>query len=60
LGYTFAGLLMTTTKMRRFYFEIPSANVIECIWAHSFFEAKAKASLTWMPWWNQIKWLDHQ
>jgi hypothetical protein len=22
--------------MRRFYFEIPSANVLECIWAHSF------------------------
>jgi hypothetical protein len=37
---TFDGL-----TMRRFYFEIPSANVLECIWAHSFFEAKAKASL---------------
>jgi hypothetical protein len=46
--------------MRRFYFEIPSANVLECIWAHSFLEAKAKASLTWMPWWNEIKWIDPQ
>jgi len=44
--------------MRRFYFEIPSANVLECIWAHSLFEAKAKASLTWMPWWEEIKWID--
>jgi hypothetical protein len=36
------------------------ANVLECIWAHSFLEAKAKASLTWMPWWNEIKWIDPQ
>jgi hypothetical protein len=52
--------MTTTITMRRFYFEIPSANVLECIWAHSFFEAKAKASLTWMPWWNEIKWIDPQ
>ena len=25
-------------KMRRFYFQIKSANVIECIWAHSLTE----------------------
>jgi hypothetical protein len=54
---TFDGLTM---RAPRFYFEIPSANVLECIWAHSFFEAKAKASLTWMPWWNEIKWIDPQ
>jgi hypothetical protein len=50
--------IMTTTKMRRFYFQIPAANVIECIWAHSFTDAKAKAALDWMPWWQQIEWLN--
>jgi hypothetical protein len=49
---------MTTTKMRRFYFQIPAANVIECIWAHSLTDAKAKAALEWMPWWQQIEWLN--
>lgn len=49
---------MTIPKMRRFYFQIPDANVIECIWAHSFTDAKAKAALTWLPWWNQIEWLN--
>ena len=51
---------MTITKMRRFYFQIPSANVIECIWAHSFSEAKAKAAVTWLPWWNELVWLNPQ
>ena len=50
--------MTTTTKMRRFYFQIPAANVIECIWAHSLTDAKAKAALEWMPWWQQIKWLN--
>jgi hypothetical protein len=49
---------MTTTKMRRFYFQIPAANVIECIWAHSLTDAKAKAAIDWMPWWQQIEWLN--
>ena len=48
---------MTATKMQRYYFEIPSANIIECIWAFSFTEAKSKAALTWLPYWNQIKWI---
>jgi hypothetical protein len=46
------------TKLRRFYFQIPSANVIECVWAHNLAEAKSKASLEWMPWWDQIEWLN--
>jgi hypothetical protein len=50
--------MTTTTKMRRFYFQIPAANVIECIWAHSLTDAKAKAALEWMPWWQQIEWLN--
>lgn len=49
---------MTTTKMRRFYFQIPSANVIECIWAHSLTEAKAKAAVDWLPFWNDLEWLN--
>ena len=49
---------MTTSKMRRFYFTIPSANVIECVWAHSLTDAKAKAALTWLPWWNELEWLN--
>ena len=45
-------------KIRRFYFTIKSANVIECIWAYSLADAKARASLTWMPWWQEIEWLN--
>lgn len=51
---------MTAIKMRRYYFQIRSANVVECIWAHSFTDAKAKAALTWLPWWNQLEWLNPQ
>jgi hypothetical protein len=58
LPFAFTELAMTTTKMRRFYFQIPAANVIECIWAHSLTDAKAKAALEWMPWWQQIEWLN--
>jgi hypothetical protein len=50
--------MTTTTKMRRFYFQIRSANVIECIWAHSLTDAKVKAALTWMPWWQELEWLN--
>lgn len=49
---------MITTKMRRFYFQIRSANVIECVWAHSLIDAKAQASLSWMPWWHELEWLN--
>lgn len=48
---------MTTTKMRRFYFQIRSANVIECVWAHSLTEAKSKAAVDWLPFWNDLEWL---
>jgi hypothetical protein len=44
--------------MRRFYFQIRSANVLECIWAHSLTEAKAIASVEWMPWWQDLEWLN--
>lgn len=49
---------MTATTMRRFYFQIPSANVIECVLAHSLTEAKLIAADTWLPWWNELEWLD--
>jgi hypothetical protein len=47
-----------TTTMRRFYFQIRSANVVECIWAYSLTDAKAKAALTWLPWWSELEWLN--
>lgn len=50
--------MTTSTNMRRFYFQIRSANVIECIWAHSLTDAKAKAVIDWLPFWEQIEWLN--
>jgi hypothetical protein len=32
--------------------------VIECVLAHSLTEAKLIAADTWLPWWNQIEWLN--
>ena len=43
---------------RRFYFQIRSANVCECITAQSLTEAKAIAANTWLPWWNELEWLN--
>ena len=43
---------------RRYYFQIKSANVVESILAHSFFEAKAIAAETWLPWWSELEWLN--
>jgi hypothetical protein len=50
--------IMTRTTPRRFYFQIKSANVIESITAHSLTEAKAIAAESWMPWWNELEWLN--
>ena len=44
--------------LRRFYFTIKAANVVECVQAHSLTEAKLIAADTWLPWWNQIEWLN--
>jgi hypothetical protein len=46
------------TTPRRFYFQIKAANVIESITAHSLTEAKAIAAESWMPWWNELEWLN--
>lgn len=43
--------------MKRFYFEITQANIMECVWAESFTEAKQKAAEDWLPFWDQIKWI---
>lgn len=43
---------------RRFYFQIKSANVIECVLATSLCEAKLIAADTWLPWWSEIEWLN--
>lgn len=45
-------------NQRRFYFQIRSANVVECISAHSLTEAKLIAADTWLPWWSEIEWLN--
>jgi hypothetical protein len=49
-----------TPELRRFYFQIPSANVLECIWAFSLTDAKAKAATEWLPFWNELEWIDPQ
>lgn len=46
------------TTERRYYFQIKSANVCECIMAHSFSEAKHEAFQYYAPWWNEIEWLN--
>lgn len=42
---------------QRFYFQIRSANVLECIWAYSLTDAKEIAAETWLPYWPEIEWL---
>ena len=44
--------------MKRFYFQILSLNVFECVWADTFIEAKQKAAREWISYWDQIEWLD--
>lgn len=44
--------------MKRYYFKILHANVFECVWAESFIEAKQKAAREWLPYWNQVQWLE--
>jgi len=42
---------------RRYYFQIRSISVTECIEAASLTEAKLKAADEWLPWWSEIEWL---
>jgi hypothetical protein len=49
------------TTPRQFYFQIPSASVIESITAHSLTEAKQIAEESgWLPWFSQMEWLTSQ
>jgi hypothetical protein len=45
-------------KTTRFYFAIAAANVLECITAASFTEAKQIAAKDWLPYWDQIEWIE--
>lgn len=47
-------------QMNRYYFQIKDANVLECIKAESFQEAKDAAFQDWAPMWNRIEWLTPQ
>lgn len=47
-----------STPQQKFYFTIPEANVFEVVTAASFTEAKQIAAQTYMPFWNQIQWLE--
>lgn len=46
------------TKPRRYYFQIRSANVFECVTAHSLTEAKLIAADHWLPWWSELEWIN--
>jgi hypothetical protein len=43
---------------RRVLFTIKYPKLVECVLAHSLTEAKLIAADTWLPWWNQIEWLN--
>ena len=47
----------TGIQITRYWFQIESTNQIQCIWAESFTEAKAKAALHFLPQWGKISWL---
>ena len=49
--------LVQSPQLTRFWFQIESTNQIQCIWAESFTEAKAKAALHFLPQWGKISWL---
>jgi len=44
--------------MHRFYFQVLDANIFECVFANSFFEAKQKAFAEYAPLWNRLQWVN--
>jgi|LakMenEpi03Aug12_release.lakeMendotaPanAssembly.Ray.scaffolds.fasta_scaffold32127_11 hypothetical protein len=46
------------TEPHRYYFQIRSANVLECVTAHSITEAKLIAADTWLEWWSELEWIN--
>lgn len=43
--------------LRRFYFEIKEANVLDYVTASTFLEAKQEATREYMQFWQQISWI---
>lgn len=43
--------------VNRFYFTIPSANIWEVVYAHSFEDAKQQAYKDYSSLWNEIEWV---
>ena len=43
---------------RRYYFQIPSANVIDCVMACSLTEAKEQALKTYGHSWPELQWIN--
>jgi hypothetical protein len=43
---------------RRYYFQIPSANVIDCVMACSITDAKAKAFEMYGHKWPELEWIN--
>lgn len=43
--------------LRRFYFEIKEANVLDYVTASTFLEAKQEATKEYMQFWQQISWI---
>jgi len=46
------------TNPRRYYFQIRSANVLECVTATSLAEAKLIAADTYIEWWSELEWIN--
>jgi len=44
--------------MHRFYFQVLDANIFECVFAASFFEAKEKAFKEYASVWHRIQWIN--
>lgn len=47
-------------QMNRYYFQIKDANILECVKAPTFDEAKHQAFQEWAPVWNRLEWLTPQ
>jgi hypothetical protein len=46
------------TNPRRYYFQIKTANVFECVTATSLTEAKLIAADTYIEWWSELEWIN--
>jgi G:T/U-mismatch repair DNA glycosylase len=46
-----------SSRMNRYYFTIPSANIWEVVHAHSFVDAKHQAFKNYSAVWNEVEWV---